>query len=422
MPTPRNTLVEPTSISPLTNWSVAGVRAALVRHDEGDMYSSALLCDQLRRDPAIFGDLSTRVRALTARSGIPFGLEPSYGVDDRRADSIADRVEALWYEMAPEHVLEAIMVDSVLLGVAVGRIEWRTSGTEWVPYLRHLPAHGLRYSSTDRAWRYVTGDGKDLLISPADGSWFLHSPHGERSWMWGAVRALGIPWLMRTYAYRDWARYGEKHGMPVLAIHEPFFANDDVEGSGGTSSSGGAGAVYGQFRRLGSEAVLRLPQGATKDEGGWSAEWLEPTAATYDSFAKFLVELRSAVRCVILGYDSEQGSKGGDGELAAQRVKVDYLSADCEPLSTSIREQILKPFVAYNYTADKPELAPWPRWDTRPIPDLKGRAEMLDKLGDALPKLTAANIDTAELLGEFGLEQLDEPNEQPESPELSEAK
>jgi hypothetical protein len=47
---------------------------------------------------------------------------------------------------------------------------------------------------------------------------------------------------------------------------------------------------------------------------------------------------------------------------------------------------------------------------------------MLDRLGDALPKLKAANIDTAELLGEFGLEQLDGPNEQPESPELSEAK
>lgn len=417
MAQPRNVYIEPTSISSITHWTVAGVRSALVRHDDGDLYESAMLCEQLRRDPAIFGDLSTRVRALAARSGLPFDVIPSYGVDDRRADSVAERIEALWFEIAPEHVIESIMVDAILLGVAVGRIEWKTTGREWVPFLRHLPAHGLRWVDSDKSWHYVTGDGKDLVVSPGDGTWFLHTPHGDRTWLWGAVRALGIPWLMRSFTFRDWARYCEKHGMPVLAVHEPFFAHDDVEGAGGTGSASGAGAVYSQFRKLGSESVLRLPQGASKDDGGWSAEWIEPKAATFDAFQKFLAELRTGIRSVILGHDSEAGARGGDGELAAQRVKVEYLSADCEPLSTSLRQQVLRPFVAYNVDASRPDLAPWPRWDTRPIPDLKGRAEMLDRLGDALAKLAANGVDTGEILEEFQLEPAGEDEEPEEMPE-----
>lgn len=420
MANPRNVVIEPTSISPITTWTVASVRSALVRHDDGDFYDSSLLCEQLRRDPAIFGDLSTRVRALAARSGLPFDVLASYGVDDRRADAIAERVEALWFDLAPEHVIESIMVDAILLGVAVGRIEWKTTGREWVPFLRHLPAHGLRWVDRDKAFHYLTGDGQDLVVTPGDGTWFLHAPHGDRSWLWGAVRALGIPWLMRTFSYRDWARYSEKHGMPVLAIHEPFFAHDDVEGAGGTGSGSGATAIYSQFRKLGSEAVLRLPQGATKDDGGWKAEWLEPKSATYDGFRMFLAELRSSIRLVILGHDSEAGAKGGDGELAAQRVKVEYLSADCEPLSTSLRQQVLKPYVVYNVDPNRPELAPWPRWDTRPIPDLKGRAEMLNALGDALTKLAANGVDTGEILEEFQLEAAgeDDDEEEPEEADI----
>jgi phage gp29-like protein len=423
MPNPRNVVIEPTSISVLTTWTVASVRHALARHDDGDFYESSLLCEQLRRDPAIFGDLSTRVRALAARSGLPFDVQASYGVDDRRADTVAERVEALWFDLAPEHVLEAIMVDAILLGVAVARIEWRTMAREWVPFLRHLPAHGLRWDDTAKAYRYITGDGQDLVVNPGDGTWFLHAPHGDRSWLWGAVRALGVPWLMRTFTFRDWARYCEKHGMPVLAIKEPFFAHDDVEGPGGTTGASNATAVYSQFRKLGSESVLRLPQGASPDDGGWSAEWIEPKAATFDAFQKFLAELRTGIRSVILGHDTEAGARGGDGELAAQRVKVEYLSADCEPLSTSLRQQVLKPYVVYNVDAARPELAPWPRWDTRPIPDLKGRAEMLDKLGDALAKLGANGVDIGEILQEFQLEPagVDNDEEEPDEDAFAES-
>ena len=409
MANPRNVYIEATSISPVTSWTVAKVRSALNRHDDGDLYESATLADQLARDPAFYGDLSTRVRALAARCGLPFDIEPSYGVDDRRADAVAERIEALWHEMVPEHVLEAVMVDTVLLGVSVGRIEWRMGRGEWVPFLRHLPAHGLRYSEHEKTWRYLTGDGKDLVVTPGDGTWFLHLPHGERSWLWGAVRAIGIPWLMSTLTYRDWARYNEKHGMPILGVREPYFAADDVEGAGGTSSSGGASGVYAQFRRLGSESVLRLPQGADpQKDGGWDAAWIEPTSASFESFGKFLGQLRGAIRSVILGYE-DGGAKGGDGELSSQRVKVEYLSADCEPLSTTLRAQVLKPYVRYNVDAARLELSPWPRWDTRPIADLGGRAAMLDKLGDALGKLSALGVDTDEIVREFQLKRAPAP-------------
>lgn len=389
------------SVSSLTTWTVPQVRAALVRHDDGDFYETAALAEQMNRDPAIFGDLSTRIRALSARSGVPFCVEPQLGVDDRRAHSIAEGIEDIWWDILPEPTAEAIRADALMLGVSVGRVEWTPRAGEWRPRVRHLPAHGLRYSTATKGFKYITGDGKDLDVTPGDGSWFLFLPHGDRSWMWGAVRALGLLWLMRTFTYRDWARYCEKHGMPVLAVKEPFFATDDVNGDASATDS--TKAVYRSLAKLGSEATIRLPQGQSKEDGGWDAQWLEPSAQTFDAFKNFLHELRSSVSQVLLGRDST-GPKGGDGELASERVRTESLAAEAEALSTTLRDQVLKPWARFNVASDLEDIAPWPRWDTRPPPDMLRRAQVLNELGDALAKLSANGVDTTDILEEFNLD------------------
>jgi phage gp29-like protein len=412
LPRPRGavTVVLPTGFSSLSSWTVATVRAALDAHESGDFSSSALLAEAVLRDSAIFSDLQIRAFALASRAGLPFSIDPSRGVDDRRAASIAQDVEDLWWVSFPETETAALQRDAVMLGVAIGRDHGQWVEGEWVPRVRRLRPTGLRWSEIDRSFRYIDGDGVDHLVTPGVDGWILHAPFGADSWMYGAIRAIGIPWIGRINTTRDFLRFCEKHGMPALAIEEPFSASDDVEGTGGAQSSQ-TQAFYADLRRMPQESLVRLPQGQSKDEPGWKAYWLELKSRGHGAFVDAASELRREVTSVILGRDpgTAAAKVGGDGASFLERVRGEFLSSDAEGLSTTLREQVLKPWIVRNYDAKRPELAPWPRWDTRPPPDLAARASTLKTLGEALGLLSAQGVDVEPVLAEFGLERSQAP-------------
>lgn len=399
---PRSVRIETAWVDPVTTWTVSDVRAALCQHEEGRFALSAALADQMMRDPVIAGDVQNRCRALASRSALPFKVEPGGG-DGRRREVARQRCEDLWWEACPESTIYSIQKDTILLGLAVGRVWWTRTASEWRPRLYHLPAHGLAWQPWDRRWTYSTRDGEELEVTPGDGTWFLHLPNGERSWMGGAVRQLGEPWLQRVFARRDWARYSERNGMPVLAVYEPASALDDIEGTEGADGAR-ARAFYRQLRgSLTRDGVLRLPQPGDKNIPGWDGKWLELTAKNYEVFSRQLESLATECHLAVLGRDPNSGAKGGDGELAGERRHSEYLATDAETLSTTIRDCVLKPDVAYNIAPNDVDLAGWGRWDTRPPADLGSRATTINTAADALAKLAALGVDCQPVAGEFGL-------------------
>ncbi len=404
-PRPRSVRLQPLSVEPLSDWTVAQVRGALLEHEGGKFRTSSRLADAMGRDADVAGALATRTRALASRSALPFRVEASDQGDGRKREAARRRMEELWWYSVPEDVTAALMRDAILMGVAVGYLQWEAIGSEWVPRVRWLPTHGLsweRYAldGGGEGWVYTTGDGKRERVTPGDGRWLLHLPGGERSWMTGAVRTCGLPWLMRSLTYRDWVRYCEKHGLPILAIDEPHWAADDVEGTDGSTSTL-ADTFYSQFATLPSESVLRQPQGQTKDEGGWASRWLEPVSDTWETFKALIERCKGDIHQGLLGRDAASGPRGGDGELATERVRVEYLASDAEGLTTTLRDQVWRPWALYAY--DDADVAGWGRWNTRPPPDLKMRAETLDKLGDAAGKLAKLGVDLRPVFEEFGV-------------------
>lgn len=388
-----------------TRWNVRSVRSALDEHDTGRFYASAALSDALLRDPQIMGDLATRVRALASRSALPFAIEVSDTGDQRKTKSIAKRIGELWWDCLPESTLAAVLRDSIMLGVAVGWIEWHQRGSEWVPELIPLPAHGLEWHSSDRKWTYTTDEGETLDVTPGDGTWFLHLPNGPRSWLQGAIRSLGMPWIMRVFAWRDWARWSEKHGLAILVIEEPYNAHDEVEGEAGSDTA----AFYTQFKNLGSESTVRLPKGRPGPEGegamgSWGARFLEPIGNTWSGFRGMVSDLRAQITVALLGRDPASAtSTGGDGASVLERVRVEYLASDAEPLSTSLRSQFWKPFVHFNVGANDTDATAWGRWNTRPPPDLAARATTLKAAAEAVALLEAQGIDSDPVVLEMGL-------------------
>ncbi len=385
-----------------TDWTVARVRAAIREHEEGRFQASAALCDEVMKDAVIAGDVNTRCRALVARGALPFKVEAGGG-DGRKREAARARCEAIWWDACRETTLFAIQKDAILAGVAVGRIWWTRTTRDWRPRLVHLPLHGLEFREWERKWIYTTREGEQLEVMPGDGTWFLHLPNGDRSWMGGAIRQLGELYLMRMFGRRDMARFSERNGMPVLAVYEPPAAIDDTEAGAG-SDGAATTAYYQKLRaRMSRDALLRLPIGADKDQAGWDAKWLELSGKSFEAFPKLLATVEADIHMSLLGRNPNAGAKGGDGELQGERVRVEYLASDAEPLSTSIRDQVFKPDVAFNIDENDLDLAAWGRWDTRPAPDLKGRAETLKTLGEALTSLLPMGVDGKPIAEEFKL-------------------
>lgn len=411
--TPRAQAIRALWIEPLSDWTVALVRAALTQHERGSMRQSARLADAMGRNPDVAGALTTRANALGARSALPFRVEPSDEGDGRKVEAVRKRQEQLWWYSVPEAAVGAIVRDRIMLGQGLGWIRWSSQDGEWVPRIEWVPQHGLEWQARGMdgrsagCWAYTDDDGKRTQVTPGDGSWFLWEPAGPRSWLSGAVRTCAIPWIGELLTFRDWLRYGEKHGLPILEISEPHWAQDDVEGESGAAGSQ-ADAYYAQFATLASESVLRSPQGADKDAGGWGAKWLEPISDTWETFRALIDRCKAAIHMAILQRDAAAAPRGGDGEVSTERVRSEALSSDAESFSTALREQLWAPWAEFGY-GDR-RLAGWGRWDTRQAPDMQARAKTLDTLGDALAKLRKVGVDTSPIVAEFGLvEDAEEP-------------
>lgn len=400
---PPRLRIESAWTEPVSAWTPATMRAALAEHDSGRFYTSAAYADWCWRDAEYSGAMRTRVDALASRSALPFTVEAGEG-DGRLRESIRKRVDQLWWTSIPESTTAAILIDAIPMRCAIGRLRWLTREDEWIPFLHPLPIHGLEFvdEGDGRGQRpiYNTADGERLEVTPGDGTWFLYLPCGPRSWLRGALRSCAEPVLSRAYTSRDWNRWCEKHGLPMLKVKEPHFAGDDVEGALGSGGTGTA-TVYGAIRTgLAGGAVLRLPQGADKDTPGWDAEWMELVGQSYQGFSAHLDKKAGEIRTSVLGRN-ETGAKGGDGELASERLRIEGLSSDAETLSTALRDQVWKPYVAFNYGARHIELAPWGRWNTRPPTDLASRAKTLDTAADAMTKLKALGAALAPIMAEF---------------------
>ena len=380
---PSNIVVAPMPVQSFSRWSVDTVKMALDDHERGYFMESATLVDSMGRDDRIKGCLGTRVKALVGKNGLPFNVKPSDDGNKARCKVIARQLAPLWQRVLPDSTLAALIRDATMLGVALARVVWTLLDGQWVPSLIPVPAHGLyyNYSGVDGQVGYylqtLTGV---IFIDPEDPHWFLYAPAGPRAWMDGAVRALGMMYVMRGFSYRDWVRYCEKHGMPIITISEPSDA-----------SPASKDAFYKRLQKLGSESVIRLP--VNKDGNGFKIAMVEATDTAWQTFDHFIARIDIAVAVVLLGQNmTTDPQANAHGVQNARLVRQDYLDADVQPLMTELREQIIKPWGRYNIAGWDDDLAPWADWDTRPPEDLKARSDTLVSLSDAITKLVDAGL------------------------------
>jgi hypothetical protein len=378
-----------------TGWTPAMVRCALEDLVVGLFDRPAQLHDTVSGDSRVQSANRSRAAGLL---GKPFTFRlPKKKKDDPLAHKCLRRWRAHWPRMEAEPTILLLLERSNSLGFAYAQILWDTSGRTWYPYLEGWNARYAYYHWLLRCHVAVTMDGQ-TPITPGDAHWVLHAPYGQyRGWMQGALRAVVLWWLARNYALRDWARYSERHGFPILLADTPFGADPTAIAN-----------YQGQLVTIGQESVLQLPGSVDVTKyGRYDLRYLEPKDRNWQGFKELIEQCNAEITLALLGQNLTSEIK--EGSMAAARVHANvlqtWLAADARALTQTIYRDVLRPFAAINY--GNPDLAPIPEWDVSPPEDHETKARTFQAFGQGINQLRLGGVrvkDPVKFARKFGLE------------------
>lgn len=370
-----------------TEWdSVQRVKAALTELEMGHFLSAAQLVDAMGRDDRITGVLSTRTKGLV---GLPIDIENS--------DTPAAKALKLQRpQMLPTAQVRRLLRSGIMLGIGVGQNVWARTETAWTPRLKWWHPQFVQWRWDTRSYWIQTMEGQ-LELHAGDGDWVLYTPYGEQlGWLDGLVRALAIPWLIRQWARRDWARYSEVHGLPIRKGKVPSRADEqDKE------------RFILELSELGSESVIRLPQG-TEDGQSFDVEMLEASSQSWEGFQALMSKTDTDIAVATLGQNlTTEAGTFTKGALATatihNKIRQDVLEDDATTLADCLHEQTVRPWSLYNF--GDVDAAPRATFHTDPPEDLGAKATAFQTVANALTafKGVRAPVDVGQVLVDFGI-------------------
>lgn len=363
-----------------TQWTWPAVLAAMDDLRVGIFDRPAQLAESVLWDPRVQAAMGSRTGGLLGR---PVKIEPSKVArvrGSRAAKEVADAWEDVWPTISKESSIAQLHSWGVsLFGLA--QLLWDTSDTVWVPHLVPFNPRYTYYQFVFRKLIAITLDGQ-IPVEPGDGRWVLHAPFGEhRGWMRGALPALARPWWQRNMAFRDIARYCERHGFPVWRVKVPAAADPRQ-----------IAALRGALVNAGQESVIELPQGVD-GANSYDLDYLEATDSTWEGFIKSIEKCDADITLALLGQNLTTEVK--EGSFAAARVHGDvrqaFIEFDNRALAQTIYTQIARPFAQLNF--GDADLAPWTSRDIMPYEDNATVSQTFSAFAMAIKSLRDAGIE-----------------------------
>jgi hypothetical protein len=313
---------------------------------------------------------------------VSFRLPRKYR-DSALARECYDAFVDAWPEMATEASVGELHRWGIGLGFGLAQILWDTSGEYAIPH--PLPWHP-KYSYFHwlfRCYVAITQDAQEPVI-PGDGSWILHAPHGAyRGWMRGAIGAITPWWLGRAYALRDWMRYSERHGLPMIKLKTPSVGDPWQQAN-----------VRFQVANLGSESVFHLPQNPPPALS-YDIELLEARDTAHEGFRMLIEQCNQEITLALLAQTltTSMPAEGGSSYAAARvhaGVLQGLMEADARALELTLYQQLARPFAAINF--GNPNLAPMVKWDVTPYEDALTRAKTFATVAQGLNLMLQAGL------------------------------
>lgn len=351
-------------------WSNDLVLAALREHEHGIFHLSAQLAEGCRRNDRIYAALRTRVMGAL---GLPFSFEAPEGSDpnDPRVQQIMKLADKAWKRI-PECILSKILRDLVMLGFSLCQIHWDYEDGYYWPRLEPWDGQWIYYDFNLKCYRVQVKNGGILHVNPGDRKWCLFMTGTEEdSWLNGAIRPLGLLYLLGLVSWIDWATFNDRHGNPILLAKIPEGAKGNVKEANEVATTNKR--FIDQLRNLKKNGVVPLPQHKEGNkELSYALELLESKNNSWETFEEFKNTVNIAIALVLLGQHltSEAGDIGTQalGKIH-ESVRQDLMEADTDLLSSHLASQVFAHWAEINF-GDK-DLAPIPCWDATPPPDAK---------------------------------------------------
>ncbi len=346
--------------------------ASILREaDGGDVYRQAELFEEMEeKDTHLASEFQTRKNAVL---GLDYDLQPfSESSEDKK---IRDFVSEILLGLQTLEEIFLDLLDAIAKGYSLAEILWSPDGGKVV-------ISDLRWIHAKRAsfWQYAASPWQRLLAAPRITTeanpiqgeemppfklvyhrYKARSGHDTRA---GIMRTCTWMYLFKNYAIKDWVAFAEIFGMPLrLGKYDPGYPGDKE-------------ALMDAVRMLASDSAAVI---SNKSE----IEFVETmkntgSASIHELLASFC---NSEMSKAILGQTlTTQEGKSGSYSLGQvhDRVRRDLTAADHEALSRTVRAQIIRPLVGFNFGWDKK--LPWFKFLFEEAEDLKMLSEVYRNL------------------------------------------
>lgn len=344
--------------------------------DLGDVYRQVELFEEMEeKDAHLASLLQTRKLAVLSKDYeiLPYSQDPE-------DEAIAEFVGEVVYGIANLEEALLDLLDAIGKGFALSEIIWevaegraRVAELQWIPQKKvtFRESLGPRLLTTQAPWQGEEPPPWKVIYH----RYKARSGHTSRA---GVLRVVGWMYLLKNFALKDWAAFNEVFGMPLrLGKFDPAASPADRE------------ALIQAVRNLGSDAAGVISK-ATEIEFVEAASQ-GGKANPYQSMAEFCNREMSKA---VLGQTLTTDTAGSTGTYGAARVhgqvRRDLVEADAQALATTLREQLLRPLVGFNFGWDRP--APWFRFKYEEEEDLKTLSEVYRNLAALGVPLSAEHL------------------------------
>ena len=396
--------------------TVDEVRSAIFQLEIGTGFHPSLLWRTLLADDRISACMNTLVFGLLA---LPWDITPDEDNDSDEAKEVAEVAKKQWLKMAPKGELAATLRSGMGLGVGFTEKIW---DEDWNPRIKNwdnqytwwnIGTHTY-FLNTDPtgAEQQMQKDGATIEIPEnGDDHWAIYHPYrGSQGWWDALLRPLSMLWLVRSWALRDWARFSEVFGQPILAAMVPEWADVDQREN-----------FITQLVNIGNSGVAELPVRGT-GEANFDLKLVQALASEGGTTGqnKLLDYLDGCIAIRILGQNltTNISQKGGSHAAAKvhDAVKQDIISYWGGTIEEWANECVLTPWTVYRY-GDK-TLAPKLKLQVDPPEDLVQKSTALLNVSNAAMNFQTAGypVDGPALLDEYAIPRKEDEDVKPPAP------
>lgn len=329
--------------------------------DGGDVLRQMELFEEMEeKDPHLFSQLQTRKNAVT---GLDFEIIPFS--DDPLDKQIAEFVEEQLNGIESFEDVETDLLDAIGKGFAVSEIMWGyDEGHVVAKEIKFRHQKRFFWDTLDDSFKVRTREAPEGTLLPGN-KFIVHkykarSGHPSRA---GILRVVAWMYLFKNYDLKDWVSFAEVYGLPLrLGKYAPGASDADKA------------ALMQALIQIGADAAGIIPDGTSID---FIHTEKTSTSDLYERLARYCDEQISKA---ILGQTLTSDSGGGSYAQSKTHndVRHDLTVADCKALASTLRRDLIRPLVLFNFGEDK--RIPRIRFDCEESEDLTQTATILGTL------------------------------------------